>query len=261
MPRWDDPDTVAFFAARPPDHRLVALLEAGGLACGARVLDLGCAGGRNTAYLTALDVEVIAVDAEPAMVAATRARVAPFVGAQEATRRVRLGRFDALDDLDDASFALVLALGVLQNAADDEEFGRGVREIARVLRPGGAVLVAHFSPASRPPGRPLTRGTGHTYRGFFADDPELPMVLHEARELDDAFATAGLSPVVPTETVIAPASGLGSHRTAGVRGASGNRGDGGTRVTVNAHYRSPDLMRRARDPGGRQSRLPMNIIT
>ena len=237
MPRWDDPDTFAFFAARPPDHRLVALVEAGGLPCGARVLDLGCSGGRNTAYLTGLDLEVVAIDAEPAMVAGTRARIAPIVGPEDAGRRVRVGRFGALDDLADASFDLVLALGVLQNAADDEEFLRGVHEIARVLRPGSTVLVARFSPASRPPGRSLVRVGGHAYRGFFADDPELPMVLHEASELDAAFAAAGFSPVVPTDTVIAPASGAGSHRAAGVRGACENRGDGGTRVTVNAHYR------------------------
>ena len=235
MPRWDDPDTVAFFAARPPDHRLVSLIEAGGLDCGARVLDLGCAGGRNTAYLTGLDVEVIAVDAEPAMVAATRARAAPFVGPQEAERRVRVGSFDALDGLQDDAFELVLALGVLQNATDDAEFARGVREIARVLRPGGTVLVAHFSPASRRPDRALTRvaGSAHAYRGFFGEDPELPMVLHEAGELDAAFAAAGLAPVVPSDTVVAPAAGAGSHRDARAGVA------GGTRVTVNAHYRKP----------------------
>jgi len=231
--RWDDPDTVAFFASRPPDHRLVALVESGGLPCGARVLDLGCAGGRNTAYLTGLDVETIAVDAEPAMVAATRARVASFVGPEEAARRARVGRFDALDELPDDAFELVLALGVLQNATADAEFARGVREIARVLRPGGGVLVAHFSPASRPPERELTRvaGSAHAYRGFFGEDPELPMVLHEAHDLDAAFAAAGLSPVVASATVVAPASGAGSHRSARGRAA------GGTRVTVNAHYR------------------------
>jgi len=235
MARWDDPDTVAFFASRPPDHRLVAWVEAGGLACGTRALDLGCAGGRNTAYLTGLDVEVIAVDAEPAMVAATRARVAPFVGPEEAARRVRVGRFDALDELSDGTFELVLALGVLQNATTDAEFARGVREIARVLRPGGTVLVAHFSPASRPPDRALTRvaGSVHAYRGFFGEDPDLPMVLHEAGDLDAAFAAAGLAPDVASDTVVAPASGAGSHRDAD------GRSPGGTRVTVNARYRKP----------------------
>ncbi len=235
MARWDDPDTVAFFASRPPDHRLVAWVDSGGLPCGARVLDLGCAGGRNTAYLTGLDVEVVAVDAEPAMVAATRARVAPFVGPEEAARRVRVGRFEDLEGVQDDAFELVLALGVLQNATDDAAFARGVHEIARVLRPGGTVLVAHFSPASRPPDRALIRvaGSAHAYRGFFGEDPELPMVLHEAGDLDAAFAAAGLMPIVPSDTVVAPASGGGSHRDARGRAA------GGTRVTVNAHYRKP----------------------
>ncbi len=233
MPRWDDPSTVAFFRDRPPDHRLVALVEAGALACGSRVLDLGCAGGRNAAYLSHLDVEVVAVDAEPAMAEATRARLAEHLGAAEARRRVRVGRFDHLDFVADGAVDLVLALGVLQNAEDDAEFGRGVAEIARVLRPGGDALVAHFSPASRPPLGALRRVAegGHTYLGFFGDDPERPMVLHGAADLDAAFATAGLTPRVPTETVVAPSAGVGSHRD----GAAGR--EGGTRVTVNAHYR------------------------
>ena len=160
MPNWGAPDTVAFFRDRPPDRRLVALVEAGALGCGARVLDLGCAGGRNAAYLTALDIEVLAVDAEPAMVDATRERLAGLVGADEAARRVRVGRFDRLGFLGDASFDFALALGVLQHAADEQECRRGVAEIARVLRPGGGVLVAHFAPSSRPHGRELRRVPG-----------------------------------------------------------------------------------------------------
>jgi SAM-dependent methyltransferase len=233
VPRWDDPATVAFFRDRPPDHRLVALVESGALACGARVLDLGCAGGRNAAYLTGLDVEVVAVDAEPAMVEATRARLAAHLGAAEAARRALVGRFDRLDAFPDGAFDLVLALGALQNAGDDAEFERGVAEAARVLRPGGVALVAHFSPASRPPGGALRRvaAGGHAYLGFFGDDPERPMVLHDAADLDAAFAAFGFAPLRATETVAAPSAGCGSHRE-----ASPGR-DGGTRVTVNAHYR------------------------
>jgi len=233
MPRWDDPGTVAFFRDRPPDQRLVALVASGALACGARVLDLGCAGGRNAAYLTRLDVEVFAIDAEPAMVEATRARLAEHLGAAEAARRALVGRFDRLEPFPDAGFDLVLALGVLQNATDDAEFDRGLAEIARVLRPGGGALVAHFSPASRPPGGALRRVSwgGHAYLGFFGDDPERPMVLHEAADLDAAFAAAGFDSVHATETVAAPSAGAGSHRET----AAGR--DGGTRVTVHAHYR------------------------
>lgn len=232
MASWDDPDTVAFFRDRPPDHRLVALVEAGALPCGARVLDLGCAGGRNAAYLTDVDVEVLAVDASAAMVAATRERLAAALGPVEAARRVRLGRVDALGDLPDAAFDLVLALGVLQHAGGEAAFDAALATVARALRPGGAVLVAHFAPSSRPGGRQLTRvvGTTHTFVGWGGGDDAAPMVLHEPDALDAAFARHGLLPAEPTVRV---------ERRTGPddRGAASDPHPAwGTRVTVNARY-------------------------
>ncbi len=233
MPAWDDPDTVAFFRDRPPDHRLVALVEAGALPCGARVLDLGCAGGRNADYLTALDVDVLAVDASTAMVEATRARLARTVGPADAERRVRHDRVDALGDLPDAAFDLVLALGVLQHAGSEGAFDVAVATIARVLRPGGAVLVAHFAPSSRPGGRRLAPvpGTTHTFVGWSGGEDASPMVLHEPDALDAAFAAHGLEPAEPTVRV---------ERRTGPddRGAGSDPHPAwGVRVTVNAHYR------------------------
>lgn len=224
MPDWDDPDTVAFFRDRPPDHRLTTLVEAGALPCGARVLDLGCAAGRNAAYLTSLEVDVLAIDASAAMVAATRERLAPFVGPEEAVRRVWQARFADLDGLPDASFDLVVALGVLQHARDDAEFEAGVATIARVLRPAGQALVAHFSPASTPYGRRVEHvaGTRHVYRGW-GDEPKRTSVLHDPLELDVAFAAHGLEPVTATVAVARP------------RKPSAGADD--RRTTCNAHYR------------------------
>lgn len=233
MPAWDDPDTVAFFRDRPPDHRLVALVEAGALPCVARVLDLGCAGGRNADYLTALEVDVLAVDASAAMIAATRARLARKLGDAEAARRVRQERVDALGDLPDASFDLALALGVLQHAGSEAAFEASVATIARVLRPGGAVLVAHFAPSSRPGGRALRRvaGTDHTYVGWGGRDDAAPMVLHEPDALDAAFLGHGLVPAEPTVRVE-------RHSGPDDRGAaSAPHPAWGMRVTVNARYR------------------------
>jgi SAM-dependent methyltransferase len=234
MPAWDDPDTVAFFRDRPPDERVVALVESGALARGAQALDLGCAGGRNAAYLTDAGVGVLAVDASAAMVAATRARLAELLGPEEAARRVRVDRIDALDDLSDASFDLVLALGVLQHAGSERAFDAAVATVARVVRAGGDVLVAHFAPTSRPGGRHLTHvpGTAHTYVGWRVDDGEAPMVLHEPDELDAAFAQHGLVPAVPTVRI---------ERRTGPddRGAaSGPHPAWGLRVTVNGRYRT-----------------------
>ncbi len=233
MPSWDDPDTVAFFRDRPPDHRLVALVESGALPCGARVLDLGCAGGRNADYLTALDVDVLAVDASAAMVAATRARLVPLLGAAEAERRVRHDRVDGLADLPHAAFDLVLALGVLQHAGSEAAFDAAIATVARVLRPGGAVLVAHFAPSSRPGGRELTpvSGTAHTFVGWGGSDDAAPMVLHEPDGLDAAFAAHGLVPAQPTQRV-ERRTGPDDRGT-----ASEPHPAWGVRATVNAHYR------------------------
>ena len=232
MPAWDDPDTVAFFRDRPPDHRLVAFVESGGLPCGSRVLDLGCAAGRNADYLTVLDVDVLAIDASAAMIAATRARLTRTLGSAEAERRVRIDRVDALSDLPDAAFDLVLALGVLQHAGSEAAFDAAVATIARVLRPSGAVLVAHFAPSSRPGGHELTPvvGTAHTFVGWRGHDAAAPMVLHEPDGLDAAFAAHGLVPAEPTQRIV--------RRTGpDDRGASDPHPAWGMRVTVNARYR------------------------
>ncbi|MFN2322020.1 MAG: class I SAM-dependent methyltransferase [Trueperaceae bacterium] len=233
MPDWDDPDTVAFFRDRPPDHRLVALVESGALPCGARVLDLGCAGGRNADYLTTLDIDVLAVDGSAAMVAATRARLARTLGDTEAERRVRQDRVDALADLPDAAFDLVLALGVLQYAGSEAAFDVAVATVGRVLRADGAVLVAHFAPSSRPGGRELAPvvGAAHTFVGWGGRDEATPMVLHEPDGLDAAFAAHGLKPAEPTVRV---------ERRTGPddRGAASDPHPAwGMRVTVNARYR------------------------
>ena len=236
MPSWDDPDTVAFFRDRPPDHRVVALLESGTLPCGARVLDLGCAAGRNAGYLTEREVEVLAVDASAAMVVATRARLARTLGAAEAERRVRHDRVDALVDLPDASFDLVLALGVLQHAGGEAAFDAAVGTIARVVRPNADVLVAHFAPSSRPGGRELTPvvGANHEFVGWGGREDGAVMVLHEPDALDAAFAAHGLTPAEPTVRV---------ERRTGPddRGAASEPHPAwGLRVTVNARYRLGD---------------------
>ena len=126
------------------------------------------------------------------MVASTRARLERTLGAAEAARRVRHGRIDALGDLPDGAFELVLALGVLQHAGSEAAFDAAVATVARVLRPGGSALVAHFAPSSRPGGRALVRvrGTTHTYAGWGGPNDAAPMVLHEPDALDAAFASA-----------------------------------------------------------------------
>ena len=112
------------------------------------VLDLGCGSGASTrAVLDAWDarggrgdgITVQGVDASAGMVAQARAKTWP--------RSVELVVSDAvahLETLDDASIDGVLAAYLLRNVPDRE---RLVKEVARVLRPGGAVVVHDYSVA------------------------------------------------------------------------------------------------------------------
>ncbi len=213
---WERSEQVDRFAAREPDRRLLRLIESFSVPAGVRVLDLGCAGGRNTVVLAERGFDVHAIDSSRAMVERTRSRLAVVLGSDAAKERVRLGRMESLEEFVSGSFHLVVALGVYHSATCREEWDRALSETARVLLPGGLALVASFSPRSDPQGdglRPVT-GAPHVYEGFESGR----MYLLEAEDLDTEMARYGLTPAAATETVEVPT-------------------ETGRRVTVNGFYR------------------------
>ena len=213
---WDRPEQVAGFAARSPDKRLIVLVKSYVYPKQTRVLDLGCAAGRNTAMLAELGFDVYAVDRSPAMIEKTRERVSAFLGMNEAARRVAVGKMENLNNFDTGSFDLLVALGVYQNAVNEEQWNMALDESARVMAGRGQLLVANFSPRSNPTGGglKLVSGERHVYEGFSSGR----VFLLETEELDAQMALRDLHPVVPT-TAVEVAT------------------DTGCRVTVNAFYR------------------------
>ncbi len=196
---WDSPENVERFAAREPDARLTQLVNECPDASRVRVLDLGCAGGRNAVLLAEKGFDVEAVDASPAMVAKTRERVAAILGAAEAKRRVRVGRMDDLSAIADATVDLVVALGLYHCAQSREEWDRALAETARVLKPGGRLLVSVFTPETDLTGRGVQAVPGEpdVYEGF---DSGGRHVLVDAAALDRDMARLGLMPLEPTRT-------------------------------------------------------------
>lgn len=213
---WEQPEQVEKFASREPDERLRGLLEGSGGPASVAALDLGCAGGRNTELLAREGADVWALDASEAMVEETRRRVAEVLGPDEAERRVRRGTMDDLGAFPDDRFRLVVALGVFHNARSREEWDRALSETARVLAPGGLLLVATFAPGTDLTGEGLepVQGDDRLYRGA----PAGVLYLVTADELDAEMARRGLEPVEPTEAVEVEANP-------------------GRRVTVNGLYR------------------------
>ena len=133
---FGDPDLLAAATVE-----LVTLIAAWSPPAGKRVLDFGCGIGRVAAALAPLAAEVIGVDLSEQMVAQARARTAGVPNL----------RFEVSDGIDlpfpDASFDLVLAVDSFPYLV---RAGEGVltstlTDIARLLRPGGELLVFNWS--------------------------------------------------------------------------------------------------------------------
>jgi SAM-dependent methyltransferase len=115
------------------------------------ILDFGCGIGRLTAALAAEAGSVLGLDVSPAMIAEARARHPGL--------RFETCSGGDLAGLADACCDLVLAVDVFPYLVQGGLglAGRMVAEAARVLRPGGTLLILNFS-----------------YRGTPADRHDLP---------------------------------------------------------------------------------------
>lgn len=213
---WEQPEIVERFASRQPDHRLVQRVNALARPSGVRMLDLGCAGGRNTEYLASCGVQVQATDASTAMVEATRTRMTPRWGRARAELQVRCAPMTELASLGWSPFDAVIALGVLHCAASRDEWEQALDAVRQSLVPGGWLLVANHTPAFDPEGTGLTPvpGEPHCYDGSASGRS----FLLDAPVLDREFARHGFRPITPTQTVRIPL-------------------EKGRRETVNALYR------------------------
>lgn len=196
---WEQPETVERFSSRTADDRLEGLLDTYDDPAGTPVLDLGCAGGRNTELLAKRGFDVWAVDSSKAMVERTRGRLAPILGQPAARDRVILRAMDDLSPFGNGQFSIIVAYGIFHNAQSWAEWQRAVSETARVLATGGKLLVYHFTPevdltgegvSAIPDERHTFDGLGHG-RG----------VLLDAADLDAEMTRHGLEPAVPSETL------------------------------------------------------------
>ena len=222
---WESRAQVERFAAREPDVRLVELVDRLPEPSATRVLDLGCAGGRNTVFLAGHGFDIHAIDSSRAMVQETRTRLTALLGEKEARRRVRLGRMDRLA-FGTASFDLVVALGIYHQAQTHAEWRRALFESARVSKPEALLLVSVFTPETDLTGRGIQRvaADAHVYEGFPGGGR---VTLVDADTLDRDMAAAGFAPAVPSRIV---------RREAGPE----------RRVSVNALYLRTDVAETAR---------------
>jgi SAM-dependent methyltransferase len=120
------------------DIYLFDQLLRGRLRPGLRTLDAGCGSGRNLVYLLRQGFDLWGVDADPAAIGAVRElarELAPTLPGD----RFRVAPLQNLP-FDSAAFEAVLSNAVLHFAADEADFRTMLRELWRVLTPGGLLF-------------------------------------------------------------------------------------------------------------------------
>ncbi|WP_019852716.1 demethylmenaquinone methyltransferase [Actinopolyspora mortivallis] len=111
---------------------------------GERILDLAAGTGVSTAEFARSGAMCVAADFSLGMLSAGRSRRLPMVAADALRLPFPDGTFDG-----------VAMLFGLRNLADTRA---GLREMARVVRPGGRLVICEFSTPPRQPLRALYRG-------------------------------------------------------------------------------------------------------
>jgi tellurite methyltransferase len=110
----------------------------GNISLGMRVVDAGCGGGRNLQYLLREGYEVFGVDVSAEAVAAVRkmaSEIAPGLSAEN-FKVADVAAMPFPDEFAD----VVVCHSVLHFARDEAQVGAMVRELWRVLRPGGMLF-------------------------------------------------------------------------------------------------------------------------
>ena len=106
----------------------------GRIAPGMRVFDAGCGGGRNLVYLLREGYDVCGNDADANAVSQVRVMAASL--APDRTCDFRVEPIEATS-FPDAHAGVVMASAVLHFARDDRHFEAMLRQMWRVLEPGG----------------------------------------------------------------------------------------------------------------------------
>ncbi|MCM3878509.1 MAG: metalloregulator ArsR/SmtB family transcription factor [Vicinamibacterales bacterium] len=128
--------------------------------------DLGCGTGQASAALAPFVAHVIAVDGSAAMLQAAKKRLSVFANIE-----LRRGELEALP-IDDARLDAATLMLVLHHLPDPESV---LAEVARVVKPGGRLLVVDMLPHDRESYR---QQMGHVWLGFSED--HLRRILRES---------------------------------------------------------------------------------
>ena len=165
----------------------------GNIASGMRVFDAGCGGGRNLVYLLRHGFEVCGNDADAGAIAKVTALAASLGPGRQHDFRV-----ESIEEttFPDAHADVVMASAVLHFARDPRHFEAMLREMWRVLRPGG-LFFARLASTIGMAGEVVPMGDGR-YRLPDGSD----RYLVDAAAIDDWTRRLGGTLIDPIKTTV-----------------------------------------------------------
>jgi tellurite methyltransferase len=175
------------------DIHLFDQLLRGRIVEGMRVLDAGCGAGRNLVYLLRAGLDVWGVDESADAIARVR-RLASSLTPLSGPECFRVEPVEAMS-FDDGSMDVVMSSAVLHFAHDEEHWWAMVREMWRVLKPGGLL----FARLATTVGQSALRRLGGR-RYIMPDGDERYLVDHEL--LEAATARLGGTLLDPLKSTV-----------------------------------------------------------
>ena len=167
-PTYDGQANPVVIAEQATVHAIVERYPVGA------ALDAACGTGRHAAYLASLGYDVVGIDATPAMLEVARTTAASV--------RFEVGELESIP-LDSASVDLAVCALALTHLPDP---GPAIEELARVVRPGGHVVVSDVHPFS------VTLGAHGRYRQSEGGRGLVRNYVHLTSDYLSWFAAAGL---------------------------------------------------------------------
>lgn len=181
-PYYDDYDNALIALEQPIITTMLGQVE------GLRVADVGCGTGRHALRMASCGASVTGLDFSPGMLAVLRGKQPP--------PSLRLIEHDLREPLPlhTHEFDLVLSSLVLEHLPDLRAI---VRELGRIARPGGRILVADFHPEM------FRRGLHARFRaGDDAEKVQIEAADHTISDYVMAIVDAGLEIVAMAEYVM-----------------------------------------------------------